>query len=223
MPPDRTELRFLELLKTGRAYEEVTPWRGTSLKFLECSSGKGPKGPLAPLAPYTRRVTIRIPEPALVLLMGVAGSGKSTFAASHFRPTEVISSDQCRAMIADDPEDQSVSPAAFDLLHVIAGKRLDAGRLTVIDATNVLAWGRKTLLELAAAREVPVIAVVLDLPLELCRERNLARARQVPEAVIQKQWGDLQGSLSGLAQEGVAEVYRFTDPGQIAKVQIERD
>ncbi len=154
--------------------------------------------------------------------MGVAGSGKSTFAASHFRSTEVISSDQCRAMIADDPEDQSVSPAAFDLVHVIAGKRLDAGHLTVIDATNVLAWGRKTLLELASAREVPVIAIVLDLPLELCRNRNLSRARQVPEPVIEKQFQDLQESLGILTGEGITEIYRFTDPEQIAKLKIDR-
>jgi predicted kinase len=78
-----------------------------------------------------------IPECALVVLMGPSGAGKSTFAQRHFRPTEVLSSDACRALVADSETDQAATPEAFEVLHFIAAKRLAAGRLTVIDATNV--------------------------------------------------------------------------------------
>lgn len=78
---------------------------------------------------------INLPELCVVALIGVSGSGKSTFARKHFKPTEVISSDFCRALVSDDENDQSATNDAFDVLYYIAGKRLEAGRLTVIDAT----------------------------------------------------------------------------------------
>ena len=71
---------------------------------------------------------LTIPESALVVLIGPSGAGKSTFARHHFRPTEVLSSDACRALVADDEADQAATPAAFEVLHCIAAKRLAAGR-----------------------------------------------------------------------------------------------
>jgi len=88
-------------------------------------------------------VDIRIPELALVVLIGPSGSGKSTFARSHFKPTEIVSSDACRGLVADDENDQSATKDAFEVLHFIAGKRLQAGRLTVVDATSVQPEARK--------------------------------------------------------------------------------
>ena len=73
------------------------------------------------------RGTVKIPDLCLVALIGISGSGKSTFAARHFAPTEVISSDFCRALVSDDPNDQSATQDAFDVLHFIAAKRLTAG------------------------------------------------------------------------------------------------
>src|ERR1700757_1673371 len=101
-----------------------------------------------------------IPELCLVVLVGISGSGKSTFARAHFKPTEVISSDFCRGLVADDENDQSATTDAFDVLHYIAGKRLAAGRLTVIDATNVQREARKPLIELARANDVLPAALV---------------------------------------------------------------
>lgn len=80
---------------------------------------------------------IDVPALSLVVLVGVSGSGKSTFARKHFLGTEVISSDFCRGLVANDENDQAATKDAFDVLHYLAGKRLAAGRLTVIDATNV--------------------------------------------------------------------------------------
>ena len=103
----------------------------------------------------TRELTV--PELSLVVLIGVTGSGKSTFGRTHFRPTEVISSDFCRGLVADDENDQSATPEAFELLHYIVGLRLKAGRLTVVDATNVQPDDRRSLV--AIAREHDVLAV----------------------------------------------------------------
>ena len=71
--------------------------------------------------------TIEIPDFSLVVLIGSTGSGKSTFAVKHFLPTEVISSDYCRALVSDDETDQSVTADAFELVREIAGRRLKRG------------------------------------------------------------------------------------------------
>jgi protein phosphatase len=125
---------------------------------------------------------IAIPELSLVCLVGASGSGKSTFARQHFAPFEVLSSDFCRGLVADDENDQSATSAAFDVLHYIAGKRLDGGRLTVVDATNVQPESRRHLVELAREHDVLPVAIVLDLPERLCLDRNAARAdRDFPD------------------------------------------
>src|ERR687887_471525 len=92
---------------------------------------------------------LTIPELALVVLIGPSGAGKSTFAQRHFRPTEVLSSDACRALVTDSETAQAATPEAFEVLHFIAAKRLAAGRLTVIDATNVQPEARRPLIALA--------------------------------------------------------------------------
>src|SRR5437660_3115010 len=118
---------------------------------------------------------LTIPELSLVVLIGPSGCGKSTFARTHFKPTEILSSDTCRGLISDDENDQSISKEAFEVLHFIASKRLAAGRLTVVDATNVQPESRKPLVALAREYHVLPVAVVLNLPERLCHERNRAR------------------------------------------------
>src|SRR5918997_1096675 len=107
---------------------------------------------------------LTIPEGALVVLIGPSGAGKSTFAKRHFRPTEVLSSDACRALVADWETDQAATPEAFEVLHFIAAKRLAAGRLTVIDATNVQPEARRPLLALAKEHDALAVAIVLNMP-----------------------------------------------------------
>lgn len=118
---------------------------------------------------------LSIPEFSLVVLVGASGAGKSSFARAHFRPTEVLSSDFCRGLVADDENDQAATGDAFDVLHYVAAKRLAAGRLTVVDATNVQPEARAPLVALARAHDCLPVAVVLDLPERLCQERNRAR------------------------------------------------
>ncbi|MFD7437527.1 polynucleotide kinase-phosphatase [Streptomyces sp. NPDC059861] len=146
---------------------------------------------------------------SLVVLVGASGSGKSTFARRHFKPTEVISSDFCRGLVSDDENDQSATRDAFDVLHHIAGKRLAAGRRTVVDATSVQPDARRQLVELAKKYDVLPIAIVLDVPEEVCAERNVARPDRadMPRRVIQRHIRELRRSLRHLEREGFRKVH----------------
>ncbi|MFG3442056.1 polynucleotide kinase-phosphatase [Nonomuraea sp. NPDC047897] len=151
---------------------------------------------------------IRIPELSLVVLVGVSGSGKSTFAARHFKPTQIISSDYCRGLVSDDETDQSATPAAFDLLHHIVGVRLSRGLLTVVDATNVQYPARKALIDLARSHDVLADAIVLDVPEEVAIERNATRPdRDFGAGVVIRQRKDLRRSLPRISKDGFRRVH----------------
>ena len=166
---------------------------------------------------------LSIPELSLVVLIGVTGSGKSTFARAHFKPTEVISSDFCRGLVADDENDQSATPDAFEVLRFIAGKRLASGRLTVVDATNVQPEARRELVMLAREHDVLPVAIVLDLPEKLCAERNAGRPdRDFGPHVLRRQRGQLRRGLRGLGREGFRTVHVLHTEEEVAAASITR-
>lgn len=167
--------------------------------------------------------TLAIGAPSLVLLVGPSGSGKSTFANRVFGPYEVISSDHCRALIADSEEDQSVTPQAFDLVRYIARARLEAGRIAVIDATNVHQSARRRNLDLAERVGVETVAIALDVSLEECLARNASRqGRVVPEDAIRGQRADMDTSLARLDGEGFSRVYRLDVPAMASVALVRR-
>ncbi len=169
----------------------------------------------------TRELTV--PELSLVVLIGVSGSGKSTFGRAHFRPTEVISSDFCRGLVADDENDQAATPVAFELLHYIAGKRLAAGRLTVVDATNVQPDARRQLVALAREHDVLPVAIVLDVPEGVCAARNAGRPdRDFGAHVIRRQRDQLRRGLRGLHREGFRTVHTLRGAEEIAEASVVR-
>jgi protein phosphatase len=166
---------------------------------------------------------IEIPEFALVLLVGASGTGKSTFAAKHFLPTEIVSSDRARGWVADDETDQSVSSDAFDLVHAIVEKRLKHRRLTVIDATNVQPESRKGLIALARKWHALAVAIVFDLPEALAVARNAERPdRQFGPGPVRRQMHSLKRSMRGLQREGLRYVHVLRSPEDVEAATIGR-
>ncbi|WP_326810479.1 polynucleotide kinase-phosphatase [Streptomyces scopuliridis] len=168
------------------------------------------------------RRPLPVPDLSLVVLIGATGSGKSTFARSRFKPTEVVSSDFCRGLVSDDENDQSATGDAFDVLHYIVGKRLAAGRLTVVDATNVQPESRKRLVRLAREHDVLPVAIVLDLPEEVCAARNAGRPDRagMPRHVIKRHRGELRRSLRGLEREGFRRVHILRGEREVESAEI---
>jgi protein phosphatase len=166
---------------------------------------------------------LKIPKLSLVVLIGPSGSGKSTFAKKHFLSTEIISSDYCRALISDDENNQKVTAEAFAVLRFIAAKRLAAGKLTVIDATNVQKEARKPLVALAREFHCLPCAIVLDLPKNICQQRNTTRAeRNFGGRVIYQQISQLNRSMKSLKHEGFRHIYKLRSEEEIDAVKIIR-
>jgi protein phosphatase len=154
---------------------------------------------------------IEIPDFSLVVLIGSTGSGKSTFAAKHFLPTEVISSDYCRALVSDDETDQDVTADAFELVREIAGRRLKRRKIAVIDATNVRPADRKGWIELARQWHALPVAIVFDPGVDVCIERNKTRPnRGFGGQVVQRMVSEIRRGLGGLQREGFRQVWKLT-------------
>ncbi|WP_313811704.1 polynucleotide kinase-phosphatase [Glutamicibacter sp.] len=166
---------------------------------------------------------LQLPEVGLVLLIGVSGSGKSSFSAKHFGRFEVLSSDFFRGLVSNDETNQKVSKAAFEALEFVAGKRLEAGLFTVIDATNVQQSARQSLIEVARKYDVLASAIVLDVPIKLCFERNEQRGeRRVPPPAIERQHKELKRSLKSLRREGFSRIHVLNGEEQISEAKILR-
>ncbi|HTG45786.1 MAG TPA: AAA family ATPase, partial [Verrucomicrobiae bacterium] len=168
-------------------------------------------------------MTFTVPELSFVVLMGASGSGKSTFARKHFKPTEILSSDYCRGLVSDDENSQAATKDAFELLHFIARKRLAAGKLTVVDATNVQAEARKPLVGIAREFHCLPVAIVLDLPERVAHDRNQTRLdRDFGPHVIRQQSQQLHRSLRGLEREGFRHVHVLRSLEEVDAAVIER-
>ena len=166
---------------------------------------------------------IKIPALSLVVLVGASGSGKSTFAGKHFKPTEVLSSDFFRGLVSDVENDQEATKDAFDALHFIAGKRLSNGKLTVIDATNIQSEARRPLLALADTHNVLPIAIVLNLPEAVCREQSRKNPlRNISPRVIGKHCHEVRRSLKQLKREGFRHINVLSSQEELSEVTITR-
>jgi protein phosphatase len=169
-------------------------------------------------------MTLKIPDLSLVVLIGASGSGKSTFARKHFLPTEILSSDECRALVSDDENALEATGDAFDVLHYIAGKRLARGKLTVVDATSVKREDRKPLVELARRHHMLPVAIVLNIPERVCQDRNRARPeRSFGPHVVRNHTQQLRKSLGSLKKEGFRTVHVLSSPEEVEAATIVRD
>jgi len=153
------------------------------------------------------RVELHLPDPVLVLLVGPSGAGKTTFAQEHFAPNQVISSDELRARVSDDPNDQDASAEAFRILALLVNGRLKRRLTAVVDATNLRAVGRRRLRSLAARYGVPAVAVVFDLPAEVYYDNNARRPeRVVSDEVVANQVELMRQAVADVRAEGYARI-----------------
>ncbi len=170
--------------------------------------------------PGSKERVVRLARPSVIVLCGPAAGGKSTFAARHFRPTQVISSDQCRAWVSDDENDQRYTEQAFSLLHTIIEKRLSINRLSVVDSTALNQMARRNLISLAGRYGVPCVLFLFPTPLETCLARDAARERQVGAEVIERQFRNFQEAMKTVRKEGFDHVVEFPQEG-LDQVRIE--
>ncbi|MEP7360956.1 MAG: AAA family ATPase [Chloroflexota bacterium] len=160
---------------------------------------------------------IRIPDPALVLLIGPTGSGKSTFAAANFKPLEIVSTDHLRGLLSNDPADQAATADAFRILNLIVTGRVARRLTTVIDATSLLAPNRTRYRRIAAAHGVPVVVVAFDLAAHTYHARNRGRyGRVVDDDVVERQIEQMTKAMAALRSEGYAALHVVRDGDQIA-------
>ena len=174
----------------------------------------------------TLLVTMRIvvPELSFVILIGPSGSGKTTFARRHFRPTEILSSDVYRGLVSDDETDQTASDDAFEALYCVARKRLARGRLTVLDATNVHAASRTKAVALARELERLPIAIVFDLPEQVCNERNRSRTdRDWNPYLASTQRHQFLRGVKDLEKEGFRKVYLLSSVAEVDAAVVARE
>ena len=166
---------------------------------------------------------IVLPEPCLVVLVGAAGSGKTTLAARVFAPDQVLSSDAHRAMLTGDESDQRVTRTAFAILHRQLARRMAERRTTVVDATNVTSFARRALVRRATAEGIPAVAIVLDLPPVLVLTRNATRAgRIVPDGAVRRQLDDLARSIrrGSLDADGFAAIHVVRVPAELDTMAV---
>lgn len=167
---------------------------------------------------------VKIPEFSIVLLVGASGSGKSSFARKHFKPTEIVSSDVARGLVCDDENAQDATADAFDLVNYIAAKRLKRRKLVVIDATNVRREDRARFIELARSYHALAVAIVLDMPEALCQERNKSRPdRDFGPHVVRNHCVALRKSRGGLRREGFHNIISLSSPEEAEALELERD
>lgn len=145
-------------------------------------------------------------KPTLTVLIGAAGSGKSAYAAAHWKPSQIVSSDHLREMVSDDPSDQLANMDVFSLLHQIVEMRLQRGLDTVVDATNSYPEHRAILLAIVRQEGTCAHAVVMATTLPECIVRNARRSPCVPESVIMDQYERIRGDLESLEREGFCKV-----------------
>jgi len=169
-------------------------------------------------------MNITLPDFALVCLVGASGSGKSSFAAKHFKVTEVVSSDECRARVTDNESSLDANEDTFELLQFIAAARLKRRLFTVIDATSIRQEDRAHLVALARQYHALPVTIVLDIDPDVCEQRNKDRAdRRVKAGVPRRQSGTLRKSLRRLQKEGFRQVHTLRNPEDVASVAVLRE
>jgi predicted kinase len=192
---------------------------GNAVQNLECQIMSDPESTASNLNLASEK-RIRLIRPSVVVLCGPAACGKSTFAACHFRPTQVISSDHAWSLVCDDETDQRHSAEAFRLVNFIIEQRLSINRLCVVDSTALTPEARRTLLDLAHKHGVTCVVFLFDTPLETCIARDQARERSVGRLVIERQYHIFERERNNLEREGFDQIIALLED-DLDKVRID--
>ncbi|HWC37095.1 MAG TPA: TIGR03560 family F420-dependent LLM class oxidoreductase [Acidimicrobiales bacterium] len=144
---------------------------------------------------------MRLPSSCLIVLVGPSGAGKSRWAAEHFRPEQVVSSDGLRALVGTGDHDQRAGTDAFDVLDLVLERRLARRLLTVVDTLGLDAGRRRQYVDAAHRHGVPCHAVVFDTAADTCRTRNRARSEPVPAKVLTAQLAARDEAVAELHEE----------------------
>ncbi|MBA3826961.1 MAG: AAA family ATPase [Ktedonobacterales bacterium] len=168
----------------------------------------------------TGETVLRVAPSSLIVLIGPASSGKSTWAHAHFEPTQVVSTDGCRALIADDENDQEATRDALRLFHRIITERLKRGLPTVADSTALAAGAREELLRDAALYHRPVVAVVFAMPMDVQQFWNAQRPRRAPPPVLSEHRQALQHTLHAICDEGFSQIVILHSPEEMQRLIV---
>lgn len=137
----------------------------------------------------------------------------------------MLSSDAFREIVSGDAADQRATKAAFSILHRELDRRLASRRTTVVDATNVTPYARRSITRRAVRHDVPAIAIVLDLDRTLVQARNATRpGRIVPGAAVAHQLDSLARSMrrDELAAEGFVAVHVVRTATELDQLEVGR-
>jgi len=144
-----------------------------------------PEPVAAPIATASTPSTSRTSKGAVILAVGLPGSGKSSWFKRH--KITPLSSDLLRALLFDDPKEQRFQDLVFSNLRSMLKARLIARRpMNYVDATNLSPHERHTWMKMAKDYGYDVHAVYFDVPVDVCIERNQRRERNVPEDVMRR-------------------------------------
>lgn len=142
---------------------------------------------------------VRVPVGSLVILAGPSGGGKSTWATEWFRPDQVVSIDELRALVGTGPADQRAGTDAFDVGDLVIERRLRRGLTTVVDSLGFDRDRRAGWIAAARQRGRAVHAVRFELTDAEHRRRNRGREAAVPSKVLTSQlqrWPEIRDELT---------------------------
>jgi protein phosphatase len=167
------------------------------------------------------KMTLKIPELSLIVLIGTSSSGKSSLAKRLFKPTEILSSDYCRGIVSNDENSLEATSDAFETLYFILAKRLKRGLLTVVDATNIRVEDRRKLLDIARAHHCLCVALVMDIHDKVLVARHEQRVdRDFPKTVIYNQLKTMRAGLRGLRKEGFHNIFTIETEAEANNAEV---